>query len=213
MQPNKFEDYKASSEYLMELDDWKDYLLHMNDNEPQELHFVGAKYVEESDEEEQDDANPQEHVEVDSVEKSQEAGNTSFGHKLLSKYGWKPGSGLGPSSHGIVKALHFAMNKKRPGQGRIIDRNKKRPGNFGSASRVVRVSGMVTLDEAKDEDVASKFGGQFEQFGKVVRIVIKGTDVYVKFGDYFAAFRAINDMKATYMIQYFDESDFHRSNF
>jgi G-patch domain len=170
MQPNKLADYVNSREYLMELDDWKDYLLHI-DEQPA-LRFVEAKN-EETGEVIDEDEESFEGTDDPGVEESKEENdekqdkktvpeNRNIAHRLLKKYGWKPGTGLGAQSSGITRPLKFSMSKKRPGMGRIVDSNVKTPGRFGSSSRVIRITDLLTVEEAENPDILSKLGETFD---------------------------------------------------
>lgn len=187
MSPNRFQDYIASVEYFMELDDWKDYLLHSE--EPDAVQFVGAKGTENEKEDDETEENEQESGQEIEQENDNEnptsneltSGSSSIGRRLMGKYGWKPGTGLGRQSSGIIKPLHFAMSKKWPGRGRIIDKNARNPGKFGPASRVVKVSNMVTVWESTDLDILSKLGQQFERVGMTNRSSYNANKVWQDF--------------------------------
>lgn len=83
----------------------------------------------------------------------------TFAKRLLTKYGWTPGEGLGASSTGITKALHFSADKKKAGHGKILDKNVRRDeeGKFGKMSKVIKLHALVSIDEV-DEELAGDIG-------------------------------------------------------
>lgn len=191
MQPNKLINYENSQEFLMELDDWKDYLLHLNENSV--LEFVEAedkdmreKEIEEKDdkdeeyEDEDEDENEiifEEYPDFAGKSKSMVPDNdrtsikktNNMGQRLLQKYGWKPGTGLGRESSGITKPLKFSMSRRRPGMGRIVDKNEKKRSKFGDSSRVIKIIGMISSDgESQNLDMPSKLSKTFEKVFWVV---------------------------------------------
>ncbi|KAK2739110.1 hypothetical protein FQN57_006676 [Myotisia sp. PD_48] len=105
---------------------------------------------------EQDDSREGEQ-EVDAP-RSLRPGQKGFAERLMAKYGWTKGSGLGSSGSGIVKPLQVKMEKKKKkpdsegggfatpgGRGRIIGgaRNQEDQGKFGAMSEVIILHGMV----------------------------------------------------------------------
>lgn len=123
--------------------------------------------------------------EVDESARSLRPGQKGFAERLMSKYGWTKGSGLGASGSGIVDALRVQVDKrkKKPdsegggfvgagGTGKIIGGKKHgRPsvgaevGKFGPVSEVIILCGMVDGMEAKDAQAQAQEGGLMQQIG------------------------------------------------
>lgn len=79
--------------------------------------------------------------------RSSRPGQKGFAERLMSKYGWTKGSGLGASGTGITSALKVKVDKKMAaGHGKIIGGKRKvgeEEGKFGAMSEVVILRGMV----------------------------------------------------------------------
>lgn len=121
-----------------------------------------------------------EEEEEEEEERSLRPGQAGFAHRLMSKYGWKHGTGLGADSTGIVQPLRMvaAKAKDAAGRGKIIDKNKNAGqsvvGKFGKMSEVVVLRGMVDGLEGEDEAVLLQEIGEECQgkYGIVERVVV-----------------------------------------
>lgn len=126
---------------------------------------------------------PQQDIDEDDDEEEERSlrpGQAGFAQRLMSKYGWKHGTGLGADSTGIVQPLRMvaAKSKDAAGRGKIIDKNKKAgqmvEGKFGKMSEVVVLKGMVDGLEGEDEAVLLQEIGEECQskYGVVERVFV-----------------------------------------
>ncbi|MCJ1292661.1 hypothetical protein MMC34_004214 [Xylographa carneopallida] len=152
-------------------------------------------------------------------------GQRGFAERLMSKYGWTKGSGLGASGSGIVNPLRVQVEKqkKKPdsegggfvgpgGRGKIIGGKKKvgndaeaEGGKFGAMSEVVILRGMVDgmdLDaELDDGGLMQEIGEECgDKYGRVERVFIDrstptSAPVFVKFTSQLSALRAVNALE------------------
>ena len=107
-------------------------------------------------------------------------GQKGFAERLMSKYGWTKGSGLGASGSGITAPLRVQVEKakKKPdaegggfvgppgGRGKIVGGKKKggeEGGKFGVMSEVVVLKGMV---DGMDLDREVGDGGLMQEIGE-----------------------------------------------
>ncbi|CAZ79344.1 unnamed protein product [Tuber melanosporum] len=169
-------------------------------------------------------------------------GQKDFAARLMSKLGWRAGTGLGASSTGITQPLRAVHTKSKdhPTRGKIIDKNKPNPaataGKFGPASVVVVLRHMVDGLEGEDEAVLmQEIGDECENsYGGVERVlVVWGKDdgegdnagekaasrVFVKFSGELAALRAVNALEGrlfngnTIEARFFDKDKFEDREF
>ena len=122
----------------------------------------------------------------DDAPRSLRPGQKGFAERLMSKYGWSKGSGLGASGSGIVNPLRVQIEKqkKKPdsegggfvgpgGRGKIIGGKKKggpdadlEDGKFGIMSEVVVLRGMVDGMDLDAEMEGAGDGGLMQEIGE-----------------------------------------------
>jgi splicing factor 45 len=106
-------------------------------------------------------------------------GQKGFAERLLTKYGWTKGSGLGASGSGISKPLQVKLEKQKkkpdsegggfvaPGaRGKIVG-PKQKPvpeGKFGPMSEVIVLHGMLDGMDL-DAELSSEDGGILQEIG------------------------------------------------
>lgn len=119
---------------------------------------------------------------ADDAPRSLRPGQKGFAERLLSKYGWTKGSGLGATGSGIVKPLQVKVEKqkKRPdsegggfatpaGRGTIIGGKKKGgddTGKFGPMSEVIILRGMLDGMDLDSELEGGVGGGLMQEIGE-----------------------------------------------
>ena len=133
----------------------------------------------------QSDDIPPEHEEVDESARSLRPGQKGFAERLMSKYGWTKGTGLGASGSGIVDPLRVQLEKqkKKPdsegggfvrsgGTGKIIGGKKLgRPSaeaetsKFGKASEVIVLRGIIDTMDVEGNLMGAREGGLTQQIG------------------------------------------------
>ncbi|KAI0470707.1 hypothetical protein GGR56DRAFT_683778 [Xylariaceae sp. FL0804] len=146
-------------------------------------------------------------------------GQKGFAARLMSKYGWSRGQGLGAEGSGIVAPLRVQVEKrrKRPdseGGGWADPANRARiigartgagtssedsGGRFGPMSSVVvlrdMLDGLPDLQAEMEGGLGQEIGEECgDQYGRVERlhIDVAGRRVYIKFTDQVSALRAVN---------------------
>ncbi|KAK6499566.1 hypothetical protein TWF481_009932 [Arthrobotrys musiformis] len=160
--------------------------------------------------------------------RSNRPGQKGFAERLMSKYGWTKGTGLGASSSGMVHALQVKASKGKDakGVGKILDKNKKRKddgGKFGKMSEVVVLHKMVDGLEGEDPAVLMQEIGDecSEKYGRIERVHIvhkqpedAPSKVFVQFTSQLSALRAVNALEGrmfngnTIEARFFDADEF-----
>lgn len=118
----------------------------------------------------------------DESQRSLRPGQKGFAERLMAKYGWTKGSGLGATGTGIVKPLQVKVEKqkKRPdsegggfatpaGRGKIIGgaRKNEEEGKFGPMSEVIILKGMLDgMDLDAELAGDSEGGGLMQEIGE-----------------------------------------------
>lgn len=128
---------------------------------------------------------PPEYEDVDENARSLRPGQKGFAERLMSKYGWTKGTGLGASGSGIVDPLRVQLEKqkKKPdaegggfvrsgGTGKIIGGKKLarsstvvETGKFGQASEVIVLHGIINGMDIDDGHIGAGEGGMSQQIG------------------------------------------------
>lgn len=150
-------------------------------------------------------------------------GQKGFAQRLMSKYGWTAGSGLGAASSGILNPLSVKVEKRRKkpdaegggfaepgGRGKIVGGKLARPttaadsdaGKFGPMSEVVvlrnMLEGMENLQHEINDGLGQEIGEECgDKYGRVERLYIdvEGRQVFIKFTDAVSALRAVNALE------------------
>ena len=115
--------------------------------------------------------------------RSRRPGQQGFAERLMSKYGWSKGTGLGADGSGIINPLRVQMEKRKKksdaegggfrepgGRGKIIGGKRKEPekteaGRFGPMSSVIVLRGMVDGMDLDEEVEGSGDGGLMQEIG------------------------------------------------
>jgi splicing factor 45 len=156
--------------------------------------------------------------------KSSRPGQAGFAQRLLSKYGWTKGSGLGARGTGIINPLYTKADKRKKKSdaegggfttpattGKILGGSKSKTaqeeeaGKFGNMSEVIRLENMLDGMDL-DEELTRGEGGIMQEigeecgdkYGSVERVYIHRGDsplVFVHFVSPLSALRAVNALE------------------
>ncbi|EPE05668.1 g-patch dna repair protein [Ophiostoma piceae UAMH 11346] len=141
--------------------------------------------------------------------RSNRPGQAGFAARLMAKYGWTKGTGLGADESGIInplrhKRINAGAGATGPAMGRIVGGQKKKTANTeeGTAGPspviVLRnmVDGMPDLAaEVADGQLVQEIGEECgEQYGRIERVYIDVPSqlVFIKFTETVSALRAVN---------------------
>lgn len=153
---------------------------------PSELPTSEAELAAAIQREEDTDADPSMEAEAEGepdAPRSLRPGQKGFAQRLMSKYGWTKGSGLGADGSGIVAPLRVQIEKRKKradadgggfvgpaGKGKIIGSKRNEPasaaqeeGKFGPMSEVVVLRGMV---DGMDLGAEVGDGGLMQEIGE-----------------------------------------------
>uniref|UniRef100_A0A8C4SDT2 Splicing factor 45 n=1 Tax=Erpetoichthys calabaricus TaxID=27687 RepID=A0A8C4SDT2_ERPCA len=139
-------------------------------------------------------------------------------HKIMQKYGFREGQGLGKHEQGLSTALSVEKTSKRGGKiivGDVTDKceysSKKSEGNplteiLKYPTKVVLLRNMVGSGEV-DEDLESETKEECEKYGKVVKCVIfeisgahddEAVRIFLEFERVESAIKAVVDLNGRY---------------
>lgn len=157
------------------------------------------------------------HIEAreESQPRSTRPGQSGFAQRLMGKYGWTKGSGLGADETGIVNPLRIQVEKRRKradadgggwaepgGKGKIIgSKRKQEGGKFGTMSDVIVLRNMLENMPDLQAEIADGLGQEIgeecgEKYGRVERLYIdqSSRQVFIKFTTQVSALRAVNEL-------------------
>ncbi|KAH7148654.1 hypothetical protein EDB81DRAFT_469972 [Dactylonectria macrodidyma] len=175
---------------------------------------------------------------VDHEARSTRPGQAGFAHRLMSKYGWTKGTGLGADETGIINPLRVQVEKRRkkadadgggwaePGsKGKIVggDRKEGNTGKFGTMSEVIVLQNMLENLPDLEVEIADGLGQEIgeecgEKYGRVERLYIEpgNRQVFIKFTNQVSALRAVNELDGrvfngnTIVPKFYDTDKFER---
>ncbi|KAH6891360.1 hypothetical protein B0T10DRAFT_605644 [Thelonectria olida] len=177
----------------------------------------------------------------DAEARSTRPGQAGFAHRLMNKYGWTKGSGLGADETGIINPLQVQVDKRRKkadadgggwaepgGKGKIIggERKEESIGKFGIMSDVIVLQNMLENMPDLQAEIADGLGQEIgeecgEKYGRVERLYIEqdSRQVFIKFTNQVSALRAVNELDGrvfngnTIMPKFFDSEKFEKGRY
>ena len=152
---------------------------------PSEIPATEAELVETLRQEQANEEGASEQESTDTP-RSLRPGQKGFAERLMSKYGWTKGSGLGAEESGIVNPLRVKVEKQKKkfdaegsgfaapgGRGTIIGGKRKDQGKvdaqqskFGVMSEVIVLQGMVDGMDLDEEIAGDGDGGLMQEIGE-----------------------------------------------
>uniref|UniRef100_W5KEI0 Splicing factor 45 n=1 Tax=Astyanax mexicanus TaxID=7994 RepID=W5KEI0_ASTMX len=137
-------------------------------------------------------------------------------HKIMQKYGFREGQGLGKHEQGLSTALSVEKTSKRGGKIIIGDSTEKNPSKKNEVNplteilkcptKVVLLRNMVGRGEV-DEDLEAETKEECEKYGKVVKCVIfeisdvtddEAVRIFLEFERVESAIKAVVDLNGRY---------------
>ncbi|KAK9461236.1 uncharacterized protein V1516DRAFT_675385 [Lipomyces oligophaga] len=236
--PNNYEEYKNSEEQYLEEEDWREFLIGLQKKRSSESEqapvSLSASPVPEASADEPESALSRTDVMYRQPNIQDQprliTPKETFAKRLLSKYGWTPGQGLGATNTGITKPLRFSADKSKKGHGKIIDSSlaKDRDGNrnfiHGLLSKVVVLRQLIAVQDV-DEDLAGEIGSECDsKYGSVERVYVHesnapSVDIYIKFSTESSALAAVNGLNgrlfngSAIVAQFYNELDYDNTSF
>jgi len=124
----------------------------------------------------------------DQQPRSKRPGQAGFAQRLMSKYGWTKGTGLGANESGIVNPLRVQVEKRRKkadadgggwaepgGKGKILGgKRKDEDGKFGKMSEVIVLRNMLENMPDLQSEIANGLGQEIgEECGEKVSTILQ----------------------------------------
>ncbi|TDZ15845.1 DNA-damage-repair/toleration protein [Colletotrichum orbiculare MAFF 240422] len=155
---------------------------------------------------------------AESTPRTNRPGQAGFAQRLMSKYGWTKGSGLGADESGIVNPLQVKVEKRKKksdaegggwadpaNRATILGGRRKDEGSGnkfgGPMSEVIVLQGMLDNMADLQGEITNGLGQEIgeecgEKYGRVERLYIdiENRQVFIRFTDQVSALRAVNEL-------------------